>query len=98
MATQALPSYLTATTATTVIGGQTQTLVQTVVVSSVLPTQQLPDYLSASTFISTVNGVEMTGTTLVEQPLTYIGPSVSTVLQYSLKSLSETEFADPSWP
>ena len=75
-ATQALPSYLTATTATQVIGGRTQTVVQTVVVTSVLPTQQLPSYLSASTFISTVNGQEVTGTTLVEQPLTYIGPSV----------------------
>ena len=77
MATQALPFYLTATTETTVVAGQTQTLVETIVVSTALPTQQLPDYLSASTFVSTVNGVEVTGTTLVEQPLTYIGPSVS---------------------
>ena len=76
MATQALPSYLTATTATAVVNGQTQTVVETVVVSTALPTQQLPDYLSASTFVSTINGVPVTGTTLVEQPLTYIGPSV----------------------
>ena len=77
MATQALPFYLTATTATAVVNGQTQTVVQTVVVSTALPTQQLPDYLSASTFVSTINGVPVTGTTLVEQALTYIGPSVS---------------------
>lgn len=76
MATQALPSYLTATTAVTIVNGQTQTVVETIVVSTALPTQQLPDYLSASTFVSTINGVPVTGTTLVELPLTYIGPSV----------------------
>lgn len=77
MATQALPSFLTASTLTTVIGGVTQTQVETVVVTSVLPTQQLPPYLSASTFTATVDGAQTIGTTLVELPLTYIGPSVS---------------------
>lgn len=89
MATQVLPSYLTASTATTVIGGVTQTQVQTVVVSSVLPTQELPSYLSASTFTTTVAGVGTTGTTLVAVPLTYIGPSVSTSPSFGTSSGSE---------
>ncbi|KAL5525779.1 hypothetical protein ACEPAG_7116 [Sanghuangporus baumii] len=76
MATQALPSYLSASTFTSVVGGVTQTGVATVVVTSVLPTQELPSYLSASTFTTTVDGVESTGTSLVGVPLTYIGPSI----------------------
>ncbi|EJD06555.1 uncharacterized protein FOMMEDRAFT_131470 [Fomitiporia mediterranea MF3/22] len=76
MATQALPSFLSASTFTTVIGGVTQTQVETVVVSSVLPTQELPSFLSASTITATVGGVATTATTLVEVPLTYIGPSI----------------------
>lgn len=77
MVTQALPSYLSASTFTSVVGGVTQTGVATVVVSSILPTQELPSYLSATTFTTTVGGVESTGTSLVRIPLTYIGPSVS---------------------
>ncbi|KAH8118032.1 hypothetical protein DFH11DRAFT_1571977 [Phellopilus nigrolimitatus] len=66
MATQALPSYLSASTFTTTVGGVVQTGVETVLVTTALPTQALPPYLSASTFTTTV-------------PLTYFGPSVSSL-------------------
>lgn len=77
MATQALPSFLSASTFTVTEGGVVQTGVSTVLVTEVLPTQALPPYLSASTFTQTVGGVETVGVTTVNLPLTYFGPSVS---------------------
>jgi hypothetical protein len=47
--------------------------------SASLPTQELPFYLSASTFTVTTDGVVSTGVSTVNVPITYFGPSVSTV-------------------
>ncbi|THH09149.1 hypothetical protein EW145_g2201 [Phellinidium pouzarii] len=76
MATQSLPSFLSASTFTLTAGGVVQTGVETVVISSLLPTQALPNYLSASTFTETFGGVETVGVTTVNLPLTYFGPSI----------------------
>ncbi|KAI5122275.1 hypothetical protein M0805_002356 [Coniferiporia weirii] len=110
MATQALPSYLSASTFTTTVGGVVQTGVETVVVSSVLPTQALPTYLSASTFTETIGGVETVGVTTVNLPLTYIGPSIplgtdwtfvgsttpASITQSSSQSSTQSPTATPS--
>ncbi|TDL25844.1 hypothetical protein BD410DRAFT_716917, partial [Rickenella mellea] len=44
------------------------------------PTQELPPWLSASTFTTDVGGIQQTGTSVVNLPLTYFGPSVSLIL------------------
>ena len=77
MASQELPSYLTASTFVTTINGVPFTGVTTMVVASALPSQALPPYLSASTFTAVVGGETIVAASTVEVPITYFGPSVS---------------------
>lgn len=77
MASQELPSFMTASTFVTTINGVPSTGVTTMVVSSDLPTQALPPYLTLSTSTAVVGGVTTVAVSTVEVPITYFGPSVS---------------------
>lgn len=94
MASQELPSFITASTFVTTVNGVPSTGVTTMVVSSDLPTQALPPYLSASSLTTVVGGVSTVVVSTVEVPITYFGPSVSG-LHWHTTQLSSTVFFLP---